>query len=631
MKNRNSGFAILTVMMMLVVIASLLSTYMIVSRTELALVKSSRDSATGFNAAEAGLNIRAEKIKDLFTDYQRPQGIAPSGIEGCDSGSIGTGDFACESYTFDNNHNAVSYLTEAPGSPVYTLIPPGQPFAGLNTQEYRYNVTSVGRNSDSSNEAILDLTFKSRLVPLFQFAIFFQEDLEFFNGAAMTVTGPVHTNGDLYLSPQTGGTTSLNNQTTVAGTFYRGQKSQNSCSGFQGTARAMNPSSYVDFPACSTNRATVTNVSSWNDNVMLGVKPVTVPSPEGMDSYSTGEYWQRADLRLVLQLTAAGLPDTAASTTGVQVVTTSGANIVAATNALHDGTSCPGLVSTGGTGARPIGTQGSGTAGNQLRLYREYQHDPVVNNFQRTLEVDMLALLNCIQRNPTIIGGKLLSDITEQGLVFHFTINGPNRAASHNNYSVRIRNGAVLESNLAGAAVVQGLTIVTDQGMVIWGNYNSVNATWKPSAIMADTVHLLSNSWVDADSYTTDTYTRDGSATTVQTAIISGIARTGGANGSTGQDQGADTNGGGVINIFRFNEWFRVGSSSIPDFTYSGSLVSLGAPRRSQSSWGPFTYYSAPNRAWSYDTRFNTSTNLPPMTPVFVYLQQELFVRDYEL
>ena len=209
------------------------------------------------------------------------------------------------------------------------------------------------------------------------------------------------------------------------------------------------------------------------------------------------------------------------------------------------------------------------------------------------------------------------------------TVSGPLSNATHNNYDIRIRNAATLQSTLSGAPTVKGLTVVSDQGIVIWGNYNS--GTWIPSALMGDTLWLLSNSWVDADSYVADTYTRDGSATTVNSALVSGIRQTGGANGTAGQDKGADSNGGGVINVFRFNEWFRVGSSSIPDFNYTGSIVSLAAPQHSQSTWGPFTYYSAPNRVWNYDTRFNTSAQLPPMTPAFVYLQQQLFVRDYQL
>ncbi len=626
----NSGFALLTVLFLIAVMASLFAAYTVLTRTELALVKTTRDSASGFNAAEAGLNLRAEEIRSVFLDFAFPEGTSPTSVADCDAGSTGSGDYVCRDYNFGNSHSATTYIEEDPSNPEYTIIPPGEAFAGLNAQEYRYTVTSVGRNNQGSNEAILDLTFKSRVVPLFQFAIFFQDDLEFFNGATMTVDGPVHTNGDLYLAPQDGGTTNYTGQVTVAGTFYRGQKSQATCTGYTGTARVQDPTNYVTLPACSGNRTEITDVDDWNDNIILDVDEVSVPSPENMASFSDGEYWQRADTRIVLRLDASGQPDTTNSSTGVEVVDTEGNNVVAATNALDDDSDCPGTVQTAGASGLAVGTQGSGTAGNQLRLYREYQYDSSTSNLERTLEVDLQALLNCIQRNPEIMDGKLLSDETEQGLVFHFAIDGPDSAANHNNYSVRIRNGDRLQSSIGGAATVRGLTVVTDQNLVIWGDYNSVG--WEPAALMADTLYLLSNDWDDStDTYEADRYNRDGSATTVYAAVVSGIKRTGDSNGPPGQDHGADTNGGGAINVFRFNEWFRVGSSSIPDFTYVGSIVSLGAPLHSASSWGPFTYYSAPNRVWSFDERFNDAEQLPPMTPAFIYLRQELFVRNYEL
>ncbi len=630
MRKNIQGFALLAVLLLIGVIAALFNTYMMVSKTELGLVRTTRDSASGFNAAEAGLNLRAEEIRDIFIDYSRPEGTSPGSIENCDSGTTGSGDYSCKTYSFENKHTAVTFVSEQAGNPIYTLIPPGEPFAGLNTQEYRYTVRSVGRNNQMNNEAILDLAFKSRKVPLFQFAIFFHEDLEFFNGATMTVTGPIHTNSDLYLAPQDGGVTQLASQTNVSGTFYRGQKSQSSCSGYSGTARAKNPNSYVDLPSCSGNRSKVTNVNAWNDNIMLDVDRVTVPTPDDMLPFTDGDYWQRADLRLVLRLANNGLPNTANAVTGVEVVDIDGNNVPSATSLINSSGNCPGLVATGGlSGTRVVGTQGGGTSGNQLRLYREYQHDPSTNNYQRTLEVDMQGLLNCIKKYPSIMDGKLLNDTTEEGLVFHMTIDGPMSNASHNNYSVRLRNGSTLQSNLSGAPTVKGLTIVTDQGLVVWGHFNS--GTWIPTALLADTLWLLSSGWSDSSSYTSNAYDRIGAATTVNVALVSGIRQTGGANGPAGQNKGADSNGGGVINVFRFNEWFRIGSSSIPNFNYTGSIVSLGAPRHSQSTWGPFTYYSAPNRVWNYDTRFNEAAKLPPMTPSFVYLQQELFVRDYQL
>ena len=625
------GIALIAALMIVALFSALLAAYFTLVNTEQSMVKSSKDSQSGFNAAEAGLNLRAEEIRSIFQDYARPEGVSPSSIEDCQSGNLGSGDYQCETFNFDSGHRAITYIAEHPDNPLQRVIPPGEVFAGLSAIEYRYDVRSVGKGKSGKNEAILDLEFFSRLVPLFQFAIFFKEDLEIFNGATMTVDGRVHTNGDFYLSPQTDGTTNLTGQVSVAGEMFRGKKSESSCSGYTGTARVSdtpdkdNPN-YIAMSACSSSRFKITDVNTWKKNINITLDPVEVPQPSVMDSFSDGDYWQKADVRLVLRLNSSGNVVTTNSPTGVEVVSTAGANIPAATNALHSG-ACSGLISEGGSNF-VVGNRGVEDS-SKLRLYREYQYNATTNNFQRTLEVDLRGLIDCMQRNSTILGGRDLSDETEGGLVFFFAIDGPARTSSHNNYSVRVRNSSNLSSSISGAPALKGLTLVTDQGLVVWGNYNSTG--WIPSALMADTLWLLSPSWTDADSLVTDTYSRDGSATTVRAAVLSGIRRTGDANGAAGRDKGVDTNGGGAINIFRFNEHFRTGSSGIPDFTYVGSLVSLGPTRRSNSTWGPFTYYSAPNRVWSYETQFNDPEKLPPMTPTFVALKQELFVRDYDM
>ena len=628
--NSQAGIALFASLSMLALLATLFAAYFLITQTEQRMAKGSKDSQSGFNAAEAALNLRAEDIRATFRDWDRPVGTSPSSTDACEGTNQGSGDFVCRTYEFNTGHHAISYVREEAGNPYSTILPPGETFAGLTAQEYRYTVRSIGRNSLNNNEAILDLAFFSRLVPLFQFAIFFQEDLELFNGATMTVDGRVHTNSDMYIAPQTGGQTDFTGQVTVANTLYRGQKAQSSCSGYTGTARVSDTPdkahpNYIALPACSSSRATVTDFAAWKDNLRSAVGTVKVPDVSVIDSFSSNDYWQLADLRLVLRLDGSGNVLTTNSATGVEVVGTDGVNIPAATAALHH-VNCPGLI-TQGASSFSVGERGAEDS-SALRLYREYQYNATLNNFQRTMEVDMGALLNCIERYPIIMGSRLLDDSTENGLVFFLAIDGPLSSAAHNNYSVRIRNGARLQSNLAGAHTVQGLTVVSDQGLVVWGDYNS--SGWVPAALMSDTLWLLSNAWTDAESLVADTFSRAGNATSVYAALLSGIKRTGDANGVAGQDQGTDTNGGGVINVFRFNEWFRTGGGGIPNFTYAGSIVSLGPPRKSSSSWGPFTYYSAPNRIWSFETRFNDPAQLPPMTPTFVSLKQELFMRDYD-
>lgn len=426
-----SGIALLSVLFLLTLMASLLGAYLIVSHTELKMVRSSRDSQSGFNAAEAGLNVRAEQLRQVFLDYALPSGDSPTSVTDCDEGDLGSGDYACSTITLGNNHSATTYVEEDPDNPSTTVIPPGETFAGLSAIEYRYNVRSVGRNSLGSNEAILDLTFQARRVPLFQFMVFFEEDLEIFNGAVMTLDGPVHTNGDFYAGTQDGGTTNYTGQVSVAGNLYRGLKSVSSCSGYSGTSKVSDTPdrsapNYINLPACSSSRFEIDDVEEWQGNINLGIEPVTVPSPEDMDAFSDGEYWQRADLRLALRLDGSGNVITTNSPTGVEVVNAAGVTDTALTTLLHSA-SCPGLISEGASSYVVGNRNSSDGSGNRLRLYREYQIYPATNNYQQTIEIDMQGLLNCIHAQPSIMGGKLLSDETEEGLVFlcnEWTVSG---------------------------------------------------------------------------------------------------------------------------------------------------------------------------------------------------------------
>ena len=65
--------------------------------------------------------------------------------------------------------------------------------------------------------------------------------------------------------------------------------------------------------------------------------------------------------------------------------------------------------------------------------------------------------------------------------------------------------------------------------------------------------------------------------------------------------------------------------------SYLGSFVSLGVPRHVIGAWSTSGVYKPPARDWGYDTRFNDAADLPPLSPRFVYLKQDLFVRDYDL
>jgi hypothetical protein len=157
------GYIIVVVAGLIVAISALLLTGELFSRADSNSTKSSGNSAAGFYAAEAGLNLRAKEIRAKFEGYSVPTGVSPitnnSSNRPCSTGNVGTLDFACDSsltvqdylypndttkripvstYVIDQN-NIVGGVT----TPISVTIGPSEPFAGLNAQEYRYDVVST--------------------------------------------------------------------------------------------------------------------------------------------------------------------------------------------------------------------------------------------------------------------------------------------------------------------------------------------------------------------------------------------------------------------------------------------------------------------------------------------------------
>jgi len=599
---------------MLVVLLALMGAYAVTSNIELATTKLSRRTASGFYVAEAGLNIRAEDIRSTFLGFNRPMGTAPASSDACEGGNMGSGDFACQNYTI-GNRSARTYVTEHPSNPVVLTIPQGEQYQYLNAQEYRYTAESFALNSDQSVEALLELRFKSRLVPLFQFAAFYNKDLEILPGPAMTLNGPVHTNGDLYLNTNTGPLT-MNGQVTTADDLYRGRKNTNACNSTQ--VRIFNPTTALAlYPACPTRRLIVpADLVPYNNMIQMAVDPVTVPGPEVFDPTPGQVYWDKADLRLVLRLTGGGALDTTNAPTGIEVRNPDNSVNAYQTGRLNSSVICPG----GLAGGRMVGSTDPTTNAGTFYNQREGKR-------MRLLDVELRRLLNCLYMDNWFGTGKLISDSTEGGLVFFFTVEGPQSGNAANSYGIRVRDAQRLYSNQAGAPEILGMTIVSNQAAYTLGDFNSVNK--KPAAILSDSLNILSTNWSDANSWTLNGGTwgpgpiagRNATNTTVNSAILAGTDTTGGVDGEAGQ--GGAYNGG-LENFPRFHEnW------SGDTLTYAGSWVSLGTPQHVTGSWASQSY-NPPTRAWSYEVSFNNAANLPPITPRFVYLRQELFVRDYE-
>jgi Tfp pilus assembly protein PilX len=578
------GYALVTVLLLLSLIAALLAAYFTLTTAELSTTRSSLDSVRGFYAAEAGLNIRARAVRQIFEGYAVPNGAGPtlgSTPAPCEGSNQGSGDFTCLQHDL-HERSATTYLAETAGNPASIVIPRGEPYQNLKAQEFRYVITSTATSVEGRTEAVLEMRIKSRLVPLFQFIAFYGKDLELQPLPLMTLSGAMHTNGDIYFNPDF--RLDIHGQVTSAGDIYRGQKSADSCD--SSLLQVIDPDNLAPLPSCSGGRKLYSDsdLDPWNGMLRPSVESVYLPPPEFLDPIAGQLYWDRADIRIMLDLN--GPP-------AIEVRNADGSVHGAATVAL-----------------------GTCSAVSHVTSFRDNRE----GSMMELLDVDVEELLDCLHAN-SMMGGKGIDDDTDGGLIWYLGVDGPN-SGTLNNYGVRVYNGSQLASSLLGAPEVKGLTIATSQAAYVQGDYNSTNK--KPAAILCDAINVLSNDWVDANSVLS-LANRVPSNTTINAAFLAGTDTTGGAEGPAGQDLG-DYNGG-LENHPRFHEDWTGHTLS-----FRGSLVSLNEPRHVS---GSFAYgdpiYTAPIRDWDYDTDFDDANMLPPLTPRFTYVRQALMLRRFDL
>ena len=223
-------------------------------------------------------------------------------------------------------------------------------------------------------------------------------------------------------------------------------------------------------------------------------------------------------------------------------------------------------------------------------------------------------------------------------------------------HAIVIENGTLGNLPINFAAGTGGFTVASEEPAYILGNYNANDSSPVPplgkfislgdphasSAVIADTVTLLSKNWNNEQSMF-NPRTAAGSATCPGTSSLASAAGNGSgrkacatwyrvaiASGKsipfpqpsgTGNDFGTD---GGVHNFLRYLEdW---GGQTL---VYEGSLVSLYF---AQNGVGTFkccgTVYNPPTRVYNFDQDFTDPSKMPPGTPRFIDVANVDMVQD---
>jgi len=166
--------AIIMIVMLTLIGLAVLST----SDDELEIAANQLHETRTFYAAEAGLERITASIMDTYDRTGKPPDTMPGGAE-------------------EINRCLVSYTTEL-GVQEQTVLTRGS-LSGLNALVQPYIVTSTAVGGSDMGRIDLTENFEVALIPIFQWAVFFQEDLWAQPAYDMNITGRVHVNGNMYL------------------------------------------------------------------------------------------------------------------------------------------------------------------------------------------------------------------------------------------------------------------------------------------------------------------------------------------------------------------------------------------------------------------------------------------------
>ncbi len=590
-----SGFALETVLLLLVmfsiVILAGLSAVTTLARTSNADYRGARASY----AAEGGADDVMSQLDAAMQD-----GV----INGEDVASIQTPVLTGFSMT---------QSTVTTGVPVSRTITSG-PFAGLYSLNQPIDITVSARDT-SGNTASAVLSVNAQTIPLFQFGVFYENDLEILNGPPMTFAGWVHTNGNLYLSSTS--TTYQSNITTPDSVFWNRKNANGRLNGVAIHNAAGTPV-LLDFDSRSLSGPAFKTRSTLKFNGRLmssafGVRELKLPLPSGMLPITLVQPKNAGESPMVQDVKMAWKSDW-------YITVRPGVFQIADTNVMK-AQFCDSLVIERSAGL---------TVPSAAACRRMFK--PRVNAFYEGRE-DLRPDLVDVHLDSLRIWSDS-APTTRAPRILYFAFQAPAVANATNDYlAVRIRGGAQLPRSRV-ASDTGGLTIATERPLYVLGHYNTT--VWRPAALMGDAVTFLSAppnpamlnaapaaagvrcsaaaGWCDV--LQQNMAQRTAAATTVNAAILAGHSATPCDYARAGC--AAPAYGGGLENFPRFLEnW----NGRI--FRYTGSLVSLYVNVFSTGLWGNTTnvgfasqgYYTPPDRQWSFDVNFRFPERLPPGTP----------------
>ncbi len=411
------------------------------SDDEMTIASNSLEVTRSFYAAESGLEMVAARFQQAIDST----GGYPT--------SLPTGSITL-------NSSLVTYSATDNGAAVNTMLTSGS-LAGLYGSVKTYTVASTALTSIDNSSTTLSQDFSISLVPIFQFAVFYDHDLYMTPLYNMTIDGRVHINGDMRM--QTYATLRFTDDVTSAGRILHGFPAgmHSSASGNiyfkdnSGLYRAMyQGGSWLDHNNANWYSGAAARWDGRVQDVAFGQEVLSLPL-----SNTAG------DPHKIIE-PSTGNPDSYESKSEFKII---------------DGTAFAkiGSIWQDVTASLPSGTIVSNS------FYDGRERTTVSAT---TIDMDKLATSGYFPGN-----GVLYASDTRSGY-----------------RGLRLTNGSDIS---------YPLSVFSHNPVYVQGDYNTVDK--QPAAIVADAVTFLSNAWTDSKSTWSMTH-RNASTTSANVALITG-------------------------------------------------------------------------------------------------------------
>ncbi|HEX8265071.1 MAG TPA: hypothetical protein VF596_06565 [Pyrinomonadaceae bacterium] len=214
---RGAAMAIAVIVVAILLVIAL--TALAFSSTEARIASADLQRTHAFYAAATGMEKMTNDFSNLFRKKMNPT------VE--DLNAIATAppeELLKENFTFvqtiEEDASRLNELRSIQGLPnnVYPRVNiPDGPYAGLYASIVPYKMSSTALQTYSKAEVKLEREFNNYLVPIFQFGMFSNEDIEIHPGPLLTFNGRVHSNRNIYALQNT----LFLNRVTMAGEFVR--------------------------------------------------------------------------------------------------------------------------------------------------------------------------------------------------------------------------------------------------------------------------------------------------------------------------------------------------------------------------------------------------------------------------